>query len=373
MNKNNCCTIILKPTHRCNFNCSYCYDRHERSKHAEILPKEDLIMAIEKFVKMSPSLHLIWHGGEPTILGIDYLRDVMTHFKEYKGIVWSIQTNGSLLNSEWIELFREFDITIGLSWDGIFQDKTRSPLDLPKLVKVINNRVNFGVLMTVTPENSKTLIPTMKYLHNIGVGIDFNHLFGSDVTKEKYYIIAENLVNTFDFICQDPSCDIMRPFRDILNWYVGLGEGLCETSYCPGRWFSIDYNGDILPCGKPWNKDKYLFGTIYEDLTLDKLKNSTGCINLIRFKDNNLKHCRDCDKLLVCQNGCLFNSKAEDGSYNFSEAYCYYQNMLVDGVINTLEKHLENNTLVNDSIIATLNKSVSLRSKKWRNYKSPLI
>lgn len=71
-------TIILKPSHRCNFNCTYCYDRFERSKDSNILPVDDCILILKKFANKFPDYQVIWHGGEPTCLGKDYLDKVMS-------------------------------------------------------------------------------------------------------------------------------------------------------------------------------------------------------------------------------------------------------------------------------------------------------
>ena len=57
-------TVILKPTHRCNLNCSYCYDRYNREKDKTILSKENLVIALRKIAKEWDEFQAIWHGGE---------------------------------------------------------------------------------------------------------------------------------------------------------------------------------------------------------------------------------------------------------------------------------------------------------------------
>jgi uncharacterized protein len=53
--------------------------------------------------------HFIWHGGEPLLLGIDVFKQIVKFEKFYAKktmkISNSIQTNGTLLNEEWIDFF----------------------------------------------------------------------------------------------------------------------------------------------------------------------------------------------------------------------------------------------------------------------------
>ena len=95
--------VIVKPSHRCNLNCVYCYDRFERSRNKKIMDKEDLVKCLDMFAKSFRFCEFIWHGGEPTFLGLDYVKYVMQQIEEKnpaKEIHWSIQTNGTLLTEE---------------------------------------------------------------------------------------------------------------------------------------------------------------------------------------------------------------------------------------------------------------------------------
>ena len=45
---------------------------------------------------------------------IEYTNDVLSDFE----ISYSIQTNATLIDEEWIQIFKEFDFSIGISLDG---------------------------------------------------------------------------------------------------------------------------------------------------------------------------------------------------------------------------------------------------------------
>jgi uncharacterized protein len=69
-----------------------------------------------------PSFTFVFHGGEPLLAGIG----TFTHFMECALATFSggpkptfaVQTNGTLLTSEWCELLRRYGVTVGISLDG---------------------------------------------------------------------------------------------------------------------------------------------------------------------------------------------------------------------------------------------------------------
>lgn len=111
--------IVLQPTTTCNLNCSYCYlgDRRIRNRMSI-----DTAKAIARSIEeLGRHILLIWHGGEPLATGRQYFRDLLEPFEalRHKGLVsHCLQTNATLVNDAWCEIFRTFDIKVGVSIDG---------------------------------------------------------------------------------------------------------------------------------------------------------------------------------------------------------------------------------------------------------------
>jgi uncharacterized protein len=62
-----------------------------------------------------------WHGGEPTLMGLDFFRHVVATQERHAGgkqIENHFQTNGVLLDDDWCGFFREHRFLVGLSVDG---------------------------------------------------------------------------------------------------------------------------------------------------------------------------------------------------------------------------------------------------------------
>lgn len=65
---------------------------------------------------------LSWQGGEPTIMGLDFFKKAVQYAEQCKNpgqkIVYTLQTNGTLLDIEWCEFFKEHNFLVGISIDG---------------------------------------------------------------------------------------------------------------------------------------------------------------------------------------------------------------------------------------------------------------
>jgi uncharacterized protein len=68
------------------------------------------------------SIRLILHGGEPLLAGSDLIRYAVLTIRAALGpgtrVDVSIQTNGVLLDAEFLKLFDELDVQVGVSLDG---------------------------------------------------------------------------------------------------------------------------------------------------------------------------------------------------------------------------------------------------------------
>ena len=66
-------------------------------------------------------MSITFHGGEPTLLGSEQFLEYIKKIHEIsnnslEGI--SIQTNGILLDENWIRVFKEYNVAVGVSIDG---------------------------------------------------------------------------------------------------------------------------------------------------------------------------------------------------------------------------------------------------------------
>lgn len=121
--------VILKVAQRCNLDCTYCYvyNRGDDSwKTRPAVISERVAQALADRIREHCALHRLrcftveLHGGEPLLLGKRRMRRLLEILTERAGVElrFTLQTNGVLLDLEWVELLARFGVSFGISLDG---------------------------------------------------------------------------------------------------------------------------------------------------------------------------------------------------------------------------------------------------------------
>ena len=121
-------SILLKPASSgCNLRCTYCFYADEASMRAVpnygLMSSEVSHTLIEQAAGAADgSVTFLFQGGEPTLAGLDFYRDFVSHVRNTAhsrlAVQYAIQTNGMLLDEAWCRFFRENRFLVGLSLDG---------------------------------------------------------------------------------------------------------------------------------------------------------------------------------------------------------------------------------------------------------------
>ena len=115
--------LILQPTSFCNIDCDYCYlpDRNSSARMSLIT----LRLAAERLRDdglAGATLTVVWHAGEPLAMPRGFYDDAADLLDEVLGnscaVSHSIQTNATLIDDRWCELFKRRGFRIGVSVDG---------------------------------------------------------------------------------------------------------------------------------------------------------------------------------------------------------------------------------------------------------------
>ena len=157
-------TLVVQPTSFCNLDCTYCYLPDRRSLR---LMSGAVAHACAESIAQQDSSHpvsVVWHGGEPTATPIGLFRELLTPFEELRraGLVrHEIQTNATLINRQWCELFTAYGFEVGVSIDGPGAlnrnrlDRAGNPTDartLRGMQMLADTGLRYSVICVVTPE-----------------------------------------------------------------------------------------------------------------------------------------------------------------------------------------------------------------------------
>lgn len=110
-------SVIMQPGTVCNLDCSYCYLPFRRRN---LVMSPDVADAVARSVRPwaeRRTVEVCWHGGEPLAVGRANLGRLMDCFRGLD-VAHGIQTNATLVNDAWCELFAEYDVHVGVSIDG---------------------------------------------------------------------------------------------------------------------------------------------------------------------------------------------------------------------------------------------------------------
>lgn len=115
--------LVLQATPFCNLDCSYCYLPHRDDRRR--MPLEVVRAAVEwVFREAEPTdpLAIVWHAGEPLAVPVSWYDAAFAAISDAAPtsarIRHHIQTNATLVNDRWCDLFRRHKVVVGVSLDG---------------------------------------------------------------------------------------------------------------------------------------------------------------------------------------------------------------------------------------------------------------
>lgn len=122
--------VVLKISERCNLVCDYCYfffsDDDSWKKHPPFI-KTGVLEGLCDFLDEAAGsygvdrVNLVFHGGEPLLMKKANFVSMCEQLRRREGLYqfeFGLQTNGVLIDDEWIDIFNRFKVSIGVSLDG---------------------------------------------------------------------------------------------------------------------------------------------------------------------------------------------------------------------------------------------------------------
>lgn len=319
------CLVMAKPIGpRCNMRCVYCYYLDKEQLFPEGLRPmpEDLLerYIAERFeASPGPNTHFEWHGGEPTLLGLEYFRTIVRLQRQYKPdertFSNGLQTNGLLIDEAWADFLAKERFSVGLSLDGPpeFHDVFRKTGGgLPTQSRIVHTfgllkerRVFCNVLCVLHSVNTPVPDALYDYFRGIGVSyIQFLPLVGEGKPCAKPEEIGEFLCRIFDrWIKEDVGRMVVQIFDEALRPIYGMPHTLCVHRETCGDAAVLEHDGGLYACDHFVGPD-HLIGNIKErelrDLAADPAMARFGKAK----RDTLPRFCKECDVLSSCNGGC---------------------------------------------------------------------
>ena len=308
------------PTDYCNMNCIYCFNNRKDHCKNKVMSLETLNKIFAISIPYYEKVNFIWHGGEPTSMGIEFYKHVVAIQKSFNSnnttIENSLQSNLTLLDDEFASFLLENGFRIGGSFDGLKNDLTRHNTE--KILNgreiVIRNGGKVGFICVVQNKNIDCLIEDYEWFKSRGINYTLNPYmcappYENDplfVSSQRY---VEKICELFDYWISDSKCNInISYFEEYVNYILFAKKSLCCYNSCLGKHIGIHYNGDIYNCNRDF-PDKYSFGNIYDYTDIHECFMSPGFQLMAEHAVIRRNYCKDhCEIYDFCVGGC--NSSA---------------------------------------------------------------
>jgi uncharacterized protein len=342
-------SIIMKTTDNCNLACAYCY---EGDKGSELMSEKVLRTSLEKIAKESikrftrdpATAQMIWHGGEPLLLGRNFYRKALDIQRRQQGVVFQndVQSNLTLLDEKWISFFLENNFRVGGSFDGPgwANDISRLTRDgEPTTDRVLENillakskGLNVGVITMVGRHNYNRLNELYAFFKEHEIDFEANMITWGGFAQERAGGLALNseeygiaITKLFDLWFFDKAGKVPKAssfMKDSIAMLSGNPIECVHSGNCRGRYVAINPNGDVYPCGRFTDATpEYKLGNILID-DLENMILSESQADMFERDHEKIEDCADCDYGSVCKAGCPYNALVGFGDARKKDYLC---------------------------------------------------
>ncbi|TFG89635.1 MAG: anaerobic sulfatase maturase [Gemmatimonadales bacterium] len=317
----------------CNLDCRYCYYLAKESLFPGVRGARMDVALLEEYIvqqiEASPgeAIRFSWHGGEPTILGLDYFRTIVAlqrrHCPPGRRIHNGIVTNGILVDEEWCRFLAAEGFAVSLSLDGPSElhdrhrvTKGREPTHR-RVVRAFHllrqHGVPTDVLCVVHADNVSHPGPVYRFFKEIGATylgflplVQRREDLPAGVGEETVPAdaLGSFLCTIFDeWVRNDIGTIMIQTFDEAARSIRGLEHSLCVFRETCGDIPVLEHNGDLFSCDHFVDR-QHLLGNIRTTRLGEMLRDPRHS----RFGDEKRDllpgYCRRCEVLAMCNGGC---------------------------------------------------------------------
>ena len=332
--------VFAKPSGSvCNLACHYCYYLEKEQFYpggkSFRMPDDVLERYIVQHIDACPGspIRFSWHGGEPTVLGLEYFRRIVAIQREHEpsnqSIANGIQTNGTLLDEEWCRFLASEGFVVGLSLDG--------PRDLHDLCRVAKDgkpshekamrgyellrehSVYCDILCVVNAHNVREPTNVYRFFKQIEAPyVSFLPMVEPQPESKdgvSPLTVPSDAWGTFlctifdEWVSQDIGRIKIQIFEEATRTAFGQEHSLCIFRPVCGDVPVVEHNGDFFSCDH-FVDSEHRIGNIL-DRSLEDLLESPAQRAFGRAKLETLpEYCRACDVRAMCNGECPKNRLA---------------------------------------------------------------
>jgi uncharacterized protein len=257
-------------------------------------------------------------------MGLDFFREVVALQKKYGAhgatVSNGLQTNATLLTSEFAQFLHEYHFLLGVSLDGpqhlhdryrVTADSRGSFSKVMRGIELLNkHQVEFNILVLVSASNVDHAAEIYSFL--TAQGLHYHQYipcveYDSTGALQPFAITAAQwgrfLTEIFDcWYPNDTRTVSVRQFDSVISYLVEGRYTQCTMGRSCQQYFVIEHNGDIYPCD--FFVDPALkLGNCSSD-TFAQMLQSPKYQKFGRAKSLWHKNCNQCPYVMLCSGDC---------------------------------------------------------------------
>ncbi len=345
--------VLAKPIGPvCDIKCDYCFYLEKRalfgSGEQYRMPDEVLSSYIRQYVESQPTpvVEFVWHGGEPTLLGVDFFRRVVELQQPYrakKEIRNALQTNAMRLDDEWCEFFKANNFFIGVSLDGPQDIHDRYRKDrhgagtferVMQGVRLLQKHgVEFNALACVGCETAHRPLDVYRFFREAGINyIQFTPIIEREPdvetqaiklwlakpaalnrpelnTKITPWTVEPEAYGDFliaiyeEWVRKDVGKTFVMNFEWALAAWIGKPSPVCIFARQCGRSIAMEHDGSVFACDH-YVYPEYKLGNVLTD-NLGEMVEKSVANGFGPHKEKSLpRYCQSCEVKEACWGGC---------------------------------------------------------------------
>jgi uncharacterized protein len=366
--------IIIQATPFCNIDCSYCYLPHRNDRTALTVQKiQQIFSKLVVFPTVSGQVTVLWHAGEPLVLGTEYYRSAFATIRDLSpnGVefIHNFQTNGVLIDDAWCDLIREWNVSIGLSIDGPrhINDSARKTRagrgtydQIVAGMKCLQDRnIPFSVISVLTREALYHPDDLFRFYEQHGiheVGFNIDEIEGIHTTSTLSGDLEDGIIAGFfrrlsELMRERDYAITIRELEETMTSVRFLDrKGPMNNLVMPFGIVTVDVHGDVytfspeLAGHAVGEYQTFALGNIFSD-SFEDLAESANMRKMTEEINRGIDMCRaECKYFPVCGGGDPSNKIFENGTFaSTTTLFCELtKKRVADFVMEAIESRLLN-------------------------------
>ena len=353
--------LIIKPTERCNFKCTFCSSTHITDDKSVELDLEYIF----RFLKRYPETNtIIVNGGDPLMMDPEYYWKIIDYLNEndlstgisFTSNLWPFYKNPD----KWIDLFRHERMGIATSFQygggrlkGDLSEFSEEDFwnVSDKMLELVSYRPDF--ISVITEENVDRAIDNVLLAKEMGVECKLNYAFSSGPPVKfrgitmgqqgKPYMLAD-IYEIYVKIWEMGLTDWEYNTKQMVNRLRGNSTTCPQNRDCDSSIRTLQPSGDYYSCGAFGDDKEYAidFETEMSGKKIFPIKHE---VELQSLKQS----CYTCPMFQIC-NGCKKTIK-DLKSHGLVEKHCKKMKTLAPSIIKANQMELDVTPYIDESLV----------------------